>query len=647
MQFRIFRHMSGHEHHHHDHDHEHGWKKYIELICSLTCGAALAIGFGLSFIHSMPAVVPLALYILAYIAGGFFTVKEAIENIKEGAFDIDSLMIVAAAGAAILGDWAEGALLLFLFSLGHSLEHYALNKAKNSISALAKLAPKTAWLKKDNHLTEVKIETLQINDIVVVKPDNTIPADGIIVKGNSAVNQAAVTGESMPVDKQVDSNVYAGTLNGSGALEIKVTKPAKDSTLSKLIQLVNEAQSQQSPTQRFTDKLQKYYVPAVIIFVFILCFAFLVINEPFSASFYRAMGVLVAASPCALAISTPSAVLSGVARAARAGILIKGGRPLEDLGTLKAIAFDKTGTLTEGKPKLTEIIPANGMTKEELLRMVVAVESLSDHPLAKAIVADAQLKDITPAENLESVTGKGIKAQWQGHSVIIGNKALVSAAPEILQLLDEKSKSGHTAMLVLRDDQYAGMITVMDTPRAEAKPALEALRTIGINKMIMLSGDSQLVADAIAKETGLTDAWGNLLPEQKVEAINKLKTSEGKVAMVGDGVNDAPAMANSTVGIAMGAAGSDVALETADIALMGDQLMRLPFAIALSQRANKIIKQNLVISLGMVAILIPLTLLGIASMGPAVMGHEGSTMVVVLNALRLLVFKGDKTSLPG
>ncbi|SFW66662.1 heavy metal translocating P-type ATPase [Chitinophaga sancti] len=631
--------MSGQEHHHHDHDHEHGWKKNIELICSLTCGAALAIGFGLSFIKGIPDVVPLSLYILAYIAGGFFTVKEAIENIKAGSFDIDSLMIIAAAGAAILGDWAEGALLLFLFSMGHSLEHYALNKAKNSISALAKLAPKTAWLKKDNTLSEVNIETLQVNDIVMVKPDNTIPADGIIIKGNSAVNQAAVTGESMPVDKQVDSSVYAGTMNGSGALEVKVTKPAKDSTLSKLIQLVNEAQSQQSPTQRFADKLQKYYVPAVIIFVFLLCFAFVVIHEPFSASFYRAMGVLVAASPCALAISTPSAVLSGVARAARAGILIKGGRPLEDLGALKAIAFDKTGTLTEGKPKLTEIIPANGIGKEELLSMVVAVESLSDHPLAKAIVADAQLKNIEPASQLESVTGKGIKAQWQGHSVVIGNKALVAAAPDILQLLDERAKAGHTVMLALKDEKYAGMITVMDTPRAEAKPALEALRAIGINKLIMLSGDNQLVADAIARETGLTDAWGNLLPEQKVEAINKLKTSEGKVAMVGDGVNDAPAMANSTVGIAMGAAGSDVALETADIALMGDQLMRLPFAIALSQRANQIIKQNLVISLGMVAILIPLTLFGIASMGPAVIGHEGSTMVVVLNALRLLVFK--------
>lgn len=628
-----------HQHHDHDHDHGHGWRKYIELICSLTCGAALAIGFGLSFVGGIPAVVPLSLYIVAYIAGGFFTVKEAIENIRKGTFDIDSLMIVAATGAAILGDWAEGALLLFLFSLGHSLEHYAMNKAQNAISALAKLAPKTAWLKKDNNLVEVKIETLQVNDIVVVKPDNTIPADGIIVKGSSAVNQAAVTGESMPVDKQVDSAVYAGTLNGSGALEIKVTKPAKDSTLSKLIQLVNEAQSQQSPTQRFTDKLQKFYVPAVIIFVFLLCFAFLVINEPFSASFYRAMGVLVAASPCALAIATPSAVLSGVARAARAGILVKGGRPLEDLGTLKAIAFDKTGTLTEGKPKLTDIIPADGITKDELLEMVVAVESLSDHPLAKAIVADAQLQNITPAEDLTSVTGKGIKARWKGHNVIIGNKALISAAPDVLQLLDERSKAGHTVMLVLRDDQYAGMITVMDTPRAEARAAIDALKAAGINKMIMLSGDNQLVADAIAKATGLTDAWGNLLPEQKVEAINKLKSTEHKVAMVGDGVNDAPAMANSTVGIAMGAAGSDVALETADIALMGDQLTRLPFAIALSQQANRIIQQNLVISLGMVGVLIPLTLLGIASMGPAVIGHEGSTVVVVLNALRLLVIR--------
>ncbi|WP_343674149.1 heavy metal translocating P-type ATPase [Chitinophaga sp.] len=631
--------MNGHEHHHHDHDHDHGVKKYIEIICSLTCGAALAIGFGLSFVKGIPPVLPLSLYIVAYIAGGFFTVKEAIENIREGAFDIDSLMIIAAAGAAILGDWAEGALLLFLFSLGHSLEHYAMNKAQNSISALAKLAPKTAWLKKDDQLQEVKIETLQINDIVVVKPDAMIPADGIIAKGSGAVNQAAVTGESMPVEKQVDSPVYAGTLNGSGLLEIRVTKPAKDFTLSRMIQLVNEAQSQQSPTQRFTDKVQRYYVPAVIIFVGLLCLAFLVRDEPFSVSFYRAMGVLVAASPCALAIATPSAVLSGVARAARAGILVKGGRPLEDLGTLKAVAFDKTGTLTEGKPKLTDIIPAAGITREELLEMVVAVESLSNHPLAKAIVADAQLTNVPPAENPESVTGKGIKAQWQGHDIIIGNQTLVTASPEVLALLDEKSRAGHTAMLVLRDNQYAGMITVMDVPRSEAKPALDALKAVGIKKMIMLSGDNQLVADAIAKATGLTDAWGDLLPEQKVAAIKKLKESEHKVAMVGDGVNDAPAMANSTVGIAMGAAGSDVALETADIALMGDQLMRLPFAIALSQQANRIIKQNLVISLGMVAVLIPLTLLGIASIGPAVMGHEGSTMVVVLNALRLLVYK--------
>lgn len=630
-----------HDHDHH-HDHNHG---QLELYCSLACGAALAIGFSLSFISGMPAIVSLVLYIIAYLAGGYFTVKEAIENIRAGKFDIDSLMIVAAGGAAILGDWAEGALLLFLFSLGHSLEHYAMNKAKNSISALAKLAPKTAWLKQDNDTREVKIETLQVNDIVLVKPDTAIPADGIVIKGSSPVNQAAVTGESMPVDKQVDSPVYAGTINGSGMLEVKVTKPATDSTLAKLVKLVNEAQSQQSPTQRFTDRLQKYFVPAVLIFVFLLCFAFLVRDEPFSVSFYRAMGVLVAASPCALAIATPSAVLSGVARAGRAGILIKGGRPLEDLGTIKAIAFDKTGTLTAGKPKLVDILPAENLSKESLLEMVVAVESLSDHPLAKAIVADAQLPKFTPAEGLESVVGKGIKAQWQGSTIYIGNKALVAGMPvadAVLQQLDERAKAGQTAMLVMKDGQYAGMITVMDVPRPEARQALDALKAAGIQQMVMLSGDNQLVADAIARETGLTDAWGNLLPEQKVEAIQKLKATAQKVAMVGDGVNDAPAMANSTVGIAMGAAGSDVALETADIALMGDQLMRLPFAIALSQQANRIIKQNLVISLGMVAVLIPLTLFGIASMGPAVIGHEGSTIVVVLNALRLLVYK-EKT----
>ncbi|SFD76743.1 Cd2+/Zn2+-exporting ATPase [Chitinophaga sp. CF118] len=629
--------------HNHTHDHEHGgiFGKNTELIFSLLCGGLLVIGFVLSFITGI-TWIPLAFYIGAYFFGGFYTAKEAIENIRTGSFDIDSLMLVAAAGAAILGDWAEGALLLFLFSLGHSLEHYAMNKARKSISALAQLAPKTALLKDGR---EVGIEELKPGDIIVVKPNSKIPADGMIVQGNSSVNQAPITGESMPVEKQVNSNVFAGSINGNGSLEIKVTKPAADSTLSRLIKLVNEAQKQKSPTQRFTDKLQKIYVPAVLIFVILLCFAFLVRDETFSQSFYRAMAVLVAASPCALAISTPSAVLSGVARAAREGVLIKGGRPLEDLGTLTALAFDKTGTLTIGKPRLTNVIPAEGVSEEALLEAVVAVEALSDHPLAKALVADGNErlngKIIAPAQQLEAVQGKGIKAVWQNSTVRIGNRAMFDGALplNLADKLTQLENEGNTSMIVRRDEAWLGIVTMMDTPREEAKAALQHLKESGIKKMIMLSGDNQQVADAIAKQIGLTDAWGNLLPEQKVESIRKLITSEGKVAMVGDGVNDAPAMANSTVGIAMGAAGSDVALETADIALMGDRLDKLPFAIALSRKANGIIKQNLVLSLGMVAVLIPLTLLGIASIGPAVIGHEGSTVLVVFNALRLLVYK--------
>ncbi|KAG4080435.1 hypothetical protein HA402_013893 [Bradysia odoriphaga] len=644
-----------------EHNHDHGgiFGKNTELIFSLICGAFLAIGFGLSYVTALPHWVSLACYICAYFFGGYFTAKEAVETVMKGKFEIDFLMLVAALGAGILGAWQEGALLLFLFSLGHALEHYAMNKARKSIAALAELAPKTALLKKNDGVSEVGIEQLQLNDIIVVKPNTRIPADGMVVAGSSSVNQAPITGESIPVDKKAASagsnaddpvhTVFAGSVNGNGSLEIKVLKLAQDSTLSRLVKLVNEAQTQKSPTQQFTDRFEKYFVPAVLILVVLLCFAFLVLDETFSQSFYRAMAVLVASSPCALAISTPSAVLSGVGRAAREGVLIKGGRPLEDLGTLSALAFDKTGTLTEGKPRLTNVIPAEGVTAETLLQAAVAVEALSDHPLAKAIVADGKEKlqgrQVPEAQGLEAVLGKGIKANWQNTAVYIGNRALfeepggVVLPEEMQQKMSALESEGNTAMLVRQNDRFLGIITMMDTPRPEAKAALQQLKQIGIRKMVMLSGDNQQVADAIAQQTGLTDAWGGLLPEQKVEAIKKLREAAGKVAMVGDGVNDAPAMANSTVGIAMGAAGSDVALETADIALMGDRLDLLPFAIALSRKAKGIIRQNLFISLGMVALLIPLTILGIASIGPAVIAHEGSTLVVVFNALRLLAFK--------
>ncbi|HBZ38873.1 MAG TPA: heavy metal translocating P-type ATPase [Balneola sp.] len=650
-----------------NHEHSHGgiFGKNTELIFSIICGALLGIGFGLSYVDALPSWVSLALYIGAYFFGGYFTAKEAIQTVAKGGFEIDFLMLVAAIGAAILGEWAEGALLLFLFSMGHALEHYAMNKARKSIKALAELAPKTALLKRNGKTEEVGIEELSIGDIIVVKPNSKISADGVVVSGQSSVNQAPITGESVPVDKEPVDNpekdwsqeddikdenrAFSGTINGNNTLEIKVTKVAKDSTLSRLVKLVNEAQTQKSPTQRLTDKFEKYFVPAVLVLVVVLNFAFLVLDETFSESFYRAMAVLVAASPCALAIATPSAVLSGVARAAKSGVLIKGGRPLEDLGVLTALAFDKTGTLTEGKPKLTKVIPLGDINKDELLKIAVAVENLSDHPLAKAVVRDGKERldgaDIPEAKDLEAVLGKGIKASLGEDKVYIGNlelfESLDDKKPE--NETEEKVKSlesaGNTTMLIRQNDKYIGIIALMDTPRKEAKKTLERLKEIGIKRMIMLTGDNQKVADAVAKEIGLTDAWGSLLPEEKVEAIKELREKESKVAMVGDGVNDAPAMANSTVGIAMGAAGSDVALETADIALMADKLETLPFAIGLSRKAKGIIKQNLWVSLGIVALLIPATVFSFANIGIAVLIHEGSTLVVVFNALRLLAYK--------
>lgn len=634
-----------------------------ELYYSIISGACWISGVVFSFTVASENIATI-LFIIGAIFGGIFTFSSAGKDLLRGRFEIDFLMLFAAIGAAILGHWGESALLLFLFSLGHALEQYAMKRARKSISALSDLAPPTALVKQNGELKEVHIEALKVGDIIVVRPNSTIAADGVVTNGTSPVNQAAITGESMPITKRPSPNwqneieikkllpeyrVFAGTINGNGALEIKVLKEAKDSTLSRLIYLVKEAETQKSPTQHLTDKFEKYYVPAVLISVILLLFAFVIIDESFEQSFYRAMSVLIAASPCALAISTPSAVLAGIARAARQGVLIKGGRPLEDLGGINAIAFDKTGTLTEGRPTLTHAIPFGTITKTHLLKVAVAVEALSDHPLAAAIVAGGRKElgaiDIIEAENLKALIARGIQADWDGSVVHIGNRRLfeeltgVSVPEDIDQKMSELESDGHTAMIVHQANEYLGIISAMDVARPEAISTLAALKKIGIKRMVMLTGDNQKVADSIAKSIGITDPLGSLLPEDKVTAIEQLKEQLGGVAMVGDGVNDAPAMAKSTVGIAMGAAGSDVALETADIALMADKLDNLPFAIGLSRKAKLIIKQNLIISLGMVALLVPLTMMGTIAIGPAVVGHEGSTVIVVLNALRLLKYE--------
>ncbi|MEZ5688334.1 MAG: heavy metal translocating P-type ATPase [Caenibius sp.] len=652
----------------HDHDHGAFLGPNAELIFALACGALLGIGFAIEkFVLAAPGWLPTALYIIAYFFGGFFTLREAIDNLRLHNFEIDTLMLVAAAGAAAVGAFAEGALLLFLFSLGHALEHYAMGRAKRAIEALAELAPQTALLRLESGGSEeIAVEKLVPGDVIVVRPDARIPADGFIVKGTTSINQAPVTGESMPVDKhavpdetlarsnpqQIDaaSRTFAGTINGSGLIEVEVTRLSSESTLAKVVEMVSEAETQKSPTQRFTDRFERLFVPIVLLLAFVMLFAWIVVDEPFSASFYRAMAVLVAASPCALAIATPSAVLSGVARAARGGVLVKGGAPLELLGSLKAVAFDKTGTLTRGEPQIQRIVPAKGVTEAELMAVAVAVESLSDHPLAKAIARDGRNYvgeyPIPKANDLKSMTGMGVRAAVAGQMVLIGKPEMFGAdgvqelSDEMAAAIEQLREGGHTSMVVRRENLDLGAIGLMDTPRESARSALEQLRAIGIERMIMISGDHQRAAEGIAAQVGIDEAWGDLMPEDKVEAIKKIR-AEAKVAMVGDGVNDAPAMATATVGIAMGAAGSDVALETADVALMADDLSHLPFAVGLSRTTRSIILQNVFVSLGVVVFLVPATILGLG-IGPAVAVHEGSTLLVVFNALRLLAYR-DKS----
>lgn len=658
------KHSAGQGEHAHSHDGLLG--RNGELIFSLACGLLLAAGFAIEKWGTAPDWVPLALYCSAYLAGGFYTLREALSNVRKGKFEIDSLMLVAAAGAAILGAWAEGALLLFLFSLGHALEHFAMGRATKAIEALAELAPQTATVKREGQMTEVPVDQLAVGDVVIVRPNERLPADGFVVQGQSSVNQAPVTGESIPVDKQPvqdaavartkpevvasSSRVFAGTINGAGAIEVEVTRKAGDTVLARVVKMVSEAESRKSPTQRFTDRFQRYFVPAVLVVAVVLLGACLVVDEPFSASFYRSMAVLVAASPCALAIATPSAVLSGVARAARGGVLIKGGAPLEALGAVRAIAFDKTGTLTEGRPRITDVEPLDGTTAEELLAVAIAVESASDHPLALAIVQDGRqrlgTRTIDPAIDLQSFTGRGVRARlgadvvWIGKAEMFGTDGVPEISSVAKSAVASLRESGRTTMVIKKGERDLGVIGLMDSPRPAARQVIARLRELGVGRMVMLSGDHQKVADAIAREVGLDDARGDLMPEDKVKTIGMLKREAGLIAMVGDGVNDAPAMASSTVGIAMGAAGSDVALETADVALMADRLEHLPFVVGLSRSTRSIILQNMFVSLGVVALLVPATILGLG-IGAAVAVHEGSTLLVVLNALRILAYKAD------
>jgi Cd2+/Zn2+-exporting ATPase len=665
----------GHDHHAddgHDHpagEHVHGgpFGERSELIFAITSAVLWVAGFVADVAGWLDESVLIAIFIASGLFGGYFTSREAIDGIRNKRFEIDFLMLVAAGGAAILGKWEEGALLLALFSLGHALEGYAMGRARRAIEALAELAPATAIVRRNGNESEVPVEELVVGDVAIVKPHEKIAADGFVVSGVTSVDQSPLTGESIPVDKSpVDdvaaaaanpaaiasgSKLFAGTINGNGQIDMQVTRLSKDSSLSKLAAMVREAETETSPTQQFTNRFERIFVPTVLALVVVVMLFGPAFGSTWSDSFYRAMSVLVAASPCALAIATPSAVLAAVGRAGQLRVLIKGGGPLENLGSLNAVAFDKTGTLTQGEPRLTDVIAAHGVDESALLSVAIAVEKRSGHPLAAAIVRDGSERigsqPLPAASAVEAITGRGLRAIVESRAVLVGNVKLFdenggidsSVRADAENLLQQ----GRTIMVVKHGDKFLGTLGLRDTPRPAARRMIDDLRALGIDRAIMISGDNQLVADSIAGEVGLTEAWGDLMPDDKVSAIKRLRVEEGKVAMVGDGVNDAPAMANATVGIAMGAAGSDVALETADVALMGDELEQLPVVVGLSRTASRIIKQNLYMSLGMVAFLIPATLFGFVGIGPAVVFHEGSTLVVVANALRLLGYRDGTT----
>ncbi len=585
----------------------------------------------------------LALNIISYLAGGFYGAKTAIESLREGEIDVDMLMVLAALGAAVIGQWREGAVLLFLFSLSNVLQDYAIGRSRNAIKSLFTLYPEVARVKRDDEVIEVNITEIELGDTVLIEPGERIPVDGEVIAGNSAVDESAITGESIPADKLAGDPVYAGTLNKVGILDVRALRSAEQTTLSRIIKLVEEAQESKAPTERFLDRFEQRYAKLIILSVllFIIIPPLLGLTD-FQSNFYRAMVLMTVASPCALIISVPSAFISAIASAARGGVLFKGGASLEQLAAAKVFAFDKTGTLTIGEPRVTDVVCAPGISEDELIAAAASVEARSEHPLAKAVVAYGERAAVTLSqpEQFSAVPGHGVRACVDGREVRVGRVSHVermATLPGSMRQAQNKLESdGKTVVAVLRDEQWLGLIALADESRAEARMLVKALQDANIIS-VMLTGDNRRVAESIAGEIGIERVYAELLPEQKAEVLRKLQAEFGAVAMVGDGINDAPALAVAEVGIAMGGAGTDVALETADVVLMGDRLERIMAAIKLSARARRVVKQNIAFSLAVIALLtlgvfaveLPLPL--------GVLGHEGSTVIVVLNGLLSLL----------
>ena len=613
----------------------------INALTALTAFIGVGLGWNPTLIFG--------LYFVSYVTGGWFGVMASIEALKEKTLNVDLLMILAALGAAAIGQPAEGATLLFLFSLSNTLQTYAMDRSRKAIEKLLDLRPAQATVRRGSRLISLPIEQLTLGDLVLVRPGERFPIDGEVISGESDVNQATITGESMPVHKQLNDLVFAGTVNGIGSLEIRVTRLAKDTTLARIVKMVEDAQATKANTQQMLDTFEQKYAIFVLAAAVLLIFVpWLLLGHAFQPTFYRAMTWLVVASPCALVISTPASILSAIANGARNGVLFKGGVHLEKTATLKVLAFDKTGTLTSGKPALTGLQTFGDMKEDEMLRLVAALESRSEHPLAKAIVQAAHARDLNLPLSMDfrAIPGQGVEGTVDSHHLWIGNERMfferdVNIPADILTKASAMQEEGQTAMFVyeVKSQKFLGLLGVADTLREDAVEMIKALKAAGIEHVVMLTGDNTKVAAKIAARAGVDEFHADLLPQDKVTVLKSLQKKYGPVAMVGDGVNDAPSLATADIGIAMGGAGTDVAIETADVVLMSDDLRKIPFSINLARQARKVVWQNLTFSLAVIVLLVAGAFGADLALPLGVVGHEGSTVLVVLNGLRLLGFR--------
>ena len=599
----------------------------------------------------------IAAALIAILASGWLILPKALRALRHFSLDMNVLMAVAVTGAACIGEWTEAAAVVFLFALSELLEGFSVGRARRAIQSLLELTPETALVKRGDQIQEVRVEGVQVDETLIVKSGARVPLDGVVTSGESAINQAPITGESMPVEKKPGDTVFAGTINGEGSLEVKVTKASTDTTLAKIIKLVGEAQGQKAPSQRFVDRFAKIYTPVVfVVAILVLLSGPLIFHGAWLEWTYRALVLLVIACPCALVISTPVSIVSGLTAMARRGVLIKGGVFLEEIGKLKALAVDKTGTITEGKPRVQQVIPWNGKSEEEILRVAAAIDTHSEHPLAQAVVKYAGEKKIQfpRSENYQSKTGRGAEAKIDGHLYFVGNHRFAHesavCSDELEKKLAELEAQAMSVVIVGHKPhegcpgEVLGILAVADTVRANAAEAIKALHAAGVEKVVMLSGDNQRTVDAISKQVGIDEAKGDLLPDQKIERVRELLAQHKHVGMIGDGVNDAPAMAMASIGIAMGRVGTDTAIETADIALMQDDLSKVAEAVQLGRRTGRIIRGNIIFALGVKAVFLVLALLGHTSLWLAILADTGATLIVIANALRLL--KSPKTPAP-